>query len=339
MIDLARYCSGRPHRVLQGSAQSLVTFAPSMFNLVDKLKLVAAHDVTVLLVGENGSGKTFLARLIHELSGRREQRFLTLVCGALPPEEIGSRLLGSVDETASTGGTETPGKLAAADRGTLLLSEIDALPLQQQTNLLRLVESGEYEKVNSDETRTSTARLIVSSHVELDELVRSGRFRTDLYYRLNTLSFHVPPLRRRQHDIEYLARKFALDLGRKHQIEVKRIEPEFVSALRRYRWPGNVRELENVIHRAVLYCGDGVLSPTDLPGAIRSADTDGSPGPEANDRGLKTLEAKVGAVERRIIEESLRQHDFRRTDTAKELGISRVTLYNKMKKFGMLSRK
>jgi len=339
MIDLARYCSGRPHRVLQGPARSLVTFAPSMFNLVDKLKLVAAHDVAVLLIGETGSGKTFLARLIHELSGRHEQRFITLVCGAVPPEEIGSRLLGSADDTATANGAEMPGKLAAAGRGTLLLSEIDALSLQQQTNLLRLVESGEYEQVGSDETRISTARLVVSSRVELEELVRTGRFRTDLFYRLNTLSFHVPPLRRRQHDIEYLARKFALDLGRKHQIEVKRIEPEFVSALRRYRWPGNVRELENVIHRAVLYCGDGVLSPTDLPGAISSADPGGSPCSDADDRGLKTLEAKVGVAERRIIEESLRHHDYHRTDTAKDLGISRVTLYNKMKKFGMLSRK
>ena len=341
MIDLSRYCSGRPHRVLQGSSRTLVTFAQSMFKLLDNLKVGAAHDVTVLLIGETGSGRTFLARLIHELSARRDEKCLAVVCNALPPEEIGSHLFGSVNGRSEEAGASMSGKLVAARRGTLLLHEIDALPPEQQANLLRTIETGEYEPVGSDDTRIATARLLVTSHVDLEKLMHAGKFRTDLYYRLNTLSFHLPPLRERPRDIEYLARKFALDLSREHKIKVRNIEPEFVTALRRYRWPGNIRELENVMRRAVLYCADGVLTLADLPGVIRSAkkgtSLHGNGDASGNGRGSLTLEARVAEAERRIIEESLRLHDYRRTVTAKELGISRVTLYNKMKKFGMMS--
>jgi len=158
----------------------------------------------------------------------------------------------------------------------------------------------------------------------------------DLYYRLNTLSFHLLPLRQRPLDIEYLARRFAEEHGRTHGIELRRIEPEFVAALKQYRWPGNIRELENVIRRAVLYCRDGVLRPADLPSMMRPSD--GKPGEGPDDGRLPlTLEQRVDQIERRIIEESLQRHNNHRTHTAKELGISRVTLYNKMKKFGMLN--
>ena len=356
--ELDSYCSGLPHKTLKGQSRSMTTFTPSMFETFDELEVAAAHDVTVLLIGETGSGKTFLARMIHELSSRAGERCLTVACGALPPDLIESELFGYVKGAFTGADSDKEGKFAAAENGTLLLDEIDVLAPEQQAKLLRVIETGEYEPVGSNETHTSNARLIVASNTDLEELVASNRFRMDLYYRLNTLSFHLPPLRDRTWDIEYLAGQFALDHGRTHNIELKRIEPEFLGALRRYGWPGNIRELENVIRRAVLYCRDSTLTPGDLPSAIRAVANGVDRGRGAKNgarngrkngkktalgngeepsRMGRTLEERVDEIEHRIIEESLQRHNNHRTDTARALGISRVTLYNKMKKFRMLS--
>mgnify|MGYP001087859924 CR=1 FL=1 len=333
--ELLSHFIGLPYRVLRGTTRSLVTFAPSMFEMFEELKVAAAHDVTILLIGETGSGKTYLARLIHELSPRRNHRCLTVACGALPPDLIESELFGYVKGAFTGADTDKPGKFAAADRGTLLLDEIDVLAPKQQAKLLRVIETGEYEPVGSNDTRISHARLIAASNIDLEKLVEADKFRRDLYYRLNTLSFHLPPLRERPWDIEYLARKFAIEHSRAHQIELKHIEPEFLAALRQYSWPGNIRELENVIRRAVLYCRDGVLTVADLPSAMRPP-TMGRANHNLDGQHTLTLEERLRQVERRIIEETLQRNNYRRTETARELGISRVTLYNKMKKLGIL---
>jgi transcriptional regulator with PAS, ATPase and Fis domain len=260
---------------------------------------------------------------------------LTVACGALPPDLIESELFGYVKGAFTGADTDKPGKFAAADRGTLLLDEIDVLAPKQQAKLLRVIETGEYEPVGSNDTRISHARLIAASNIDLEKLVEADKFRRDLYYRLNTLSFHLPPLRERPWDIEYLARKFAIEHSRAHQIELKHIEPEFLAALRQYSWPGNIRELENVIRRAVLYCRDGVLTVADLPSTLRPANTGRSNHSPDRQHAL-TLEERLRQVERRIIEETLQRNNYRRTETARELGISRITLYNKMKKLGIL---
>jgi transcriptional regulator with PAS, ATPase and Fis domain len=186
-----------------------VTFTPEMFEILDELKVAARHEVTVLLIGETGSGKTYLARLIHELSERRDQRFCTVACGALPPDLIESELFGYVKGAFTGADKDREGKFAAAGKGTLLLDEIDALTPEQQAKLLRVIETGEYEQVGSNETKRSEARLVVASNYNLEDLVKQGTFRTDLYYRLNILSFRLLPLRERPWDIEYLARRFA----------------------------------------------------------------------------------------------------------------------------------
>ncbi len=381
--ELAGFWSELPHQELHGRSRSLVTFTPEMFDMLDEIQVAARHNVTALLVGETGSGKTFLARLIHELSDRRDDRFCNVACGALPPDLIESELFGYVQGAFTGADRDREGKFAAAGRGTLLLDEIDVLPPEQQAKLLRVIETGEYEPVGSNETHQSQARLIVASNYNLEELVRSGSFRTDLYYRLNILNFRLLPLRQRPWDIEYLARKFALEHSRTHGIPLRSIEPELLETLRAYHWPGNIRELENVIRRAVLYCHRGVLTARDLPSSIRSAVSGGAmqpheaelpdyafprmrppahmprmarssyaplptanhpspfqpvPGHFAHTAGSTsaTLESRVDVLEQRIIEDSLKRHNFRRKETAAELGISRVTLYNKMKKFGLM---
>ncbi len=411
--ELAGFWNQMPHKELHGRSRSLVTFTPEMFDVMDEIKVAARHNVTVLLIGETGSGKTFLAKLIHELSDRRDDRLCTVACGALPPDLIESELFGYVKGAFTGADRDREGKFAAAGRGTLLLDEIDVLPLEQQAKLLRVIETGEYEPVGSNETQFSQARLIVASNYNLEELVRAGNFRTDLYYRLNILNFRLLALRHRPWDIEYLARKFALEHSRTHGIQLRTIEPAFLETLRAYHWPGNIREMENVVRRAVLYCHRGVLTVSDLPSSIRAAVAGGHaahelpspdsttsslhddrpldaplPGgmgarvrvgsmptpnhplrplgaiaPHANhpspfhpalapaSHGLEpaavgtaaptrlmqtSLEARVDVLERRIIEDSLQRNNHRRKETAAELGISRVTLYNKMKKFGLL---
>ncbi|HUE72608.1 MAG TPA: sigma-54 dependent transcriptional regulator [Pirellulaceae bacterium] len=398
--ELAGFWSEMPHLELHGQSRSLVTFTPEMFETMEEIKVAARHNVTVLLIGETGCGKTFLARLIHELSDRRDDRFCTVACGALPPDLIESELFGYVKGAFTGADRDREGKFAAAGRGTLLLDEIDVLPPDQQAKLLRVIETGEYEPVGSNETRYSQARLVVASNYNLEELVQAGSFRTDLYYRLNILNFHLLPLRQRPWDIEYLARKFALEHSRTHNIQLRSIEPAFFDALRSYHWPGNIREMENVIRRAVLYCQRGALTVSDLPSSIRAAAHRGGsevePSLEATPftglpasmgarlrpilppprmmsapsamgghatvtlpapsyfRGAAgydqpahapvatiasttaSLEARVDVLERRIIEDCLARNNYRRKETAAELGISRVTLYNKMKKFGLM---
>jgi transcriptional regulator with PAS, ATPase and Fis domain len=334
VFDLGGMCAAVAHKALHGRTRSLITFTPSMFNILDELQVAAAHDVTLLLIGETGSGKTYLARLIHELSPRAAERCVTVACGALPPDLIESELFGYVKGAFTGADRDRLGKFAAAGEGTLLLDEIDVLPPEQQAKLLRVIETGEYEPVGSNETQTSKARLIVASNFDLEELVRKGTFRTDLYYRLNVLNFHLLPLRQRPRDIEFLTRDFALRHSRTHGIQIKRIDPDCIEVLKRFPWPGNIRELENVIRRAVLYSRDGVLSLADLPGSVRGVAASDSHTPEVAPP--VSLEARVDVAERQIIEESLARNRQRRGAAAKELGISRVTLYNKMKKFGMI---
>lgn len=339
--DLTHLYGDVPHRSLHGRSKSLVTFTPSMFEIIDELKIPAAHDVTVLLIGETGTGKTHLARLIHEISNRRDERLVTVACGALPPDLLESELFGHVKGAFTSAEREREGKFAAAGRGTLLLDEIDVLPLEQQAKLLRVIETGEYEPVGSNDTLKSQARIIVASNYDLETLVKSGVFRMDLYYRLNMLCFRLLPLRQRPYDIEFLARKFAMEHSKAHNIALRHIDAGFIESLRRYSWPGNIRELENVIRRSVLYCQRGSLTSANLPLSIREPKTElvqsvPQSVATASIRPAVTLEARVDETEKKIIEDVLKRHGNHRSATARELGISRVTLYNKMKKFGML---
>jgi DNA-binding NtrC family response regulator len=333
--ELEEFCRTRPHRALRGKTRSFVTFTEPLFAMLDEIKVAGSHAVPILLMGETGSGKTHLARLLHELSARRGERCLTVACGALPPNLIESELFGYVRGAFTGANQNRQGKFAAAENGTVILDEIDVLTPDQQAKLLRVIETGEYEPVGSNDTEVSRAALIVSSNVNLEELVATGRFRKDFFYRLNTLSFVIPPLRERPLDVQYLLRKFALDHSRVYHTRLWHIEPEFITAMQRYGWPGNIREMENVMRRACLYCRDGVLTPFELPSRVRD-NAPSSSNFRKGDKETAMLERRVREAECQIITESLRRNNYRRCDTAQELGISRVTLYNKMRKLGLL---
>jgi DNA-binding NtrC family response regulator len=308
---------------------------PAMHPMLDQLVMMATHDVTLLLVGETGTGKTTLARLVHELSPRRAEPFHSAACGAFAADQIEVELFGGSRIDAPQSERRRTGKFESAAGGSLLLDEIDVLSPALQTRLLHVIETGEFELAGTREIRSCLARLIVASNVDLKGLMEKSEFRADLYYRLNVLEFHLPPLRQRPCDIVPLTMGFVDEFRGSHGIVVERIHPEFIEVLKSYEWPGNIRELKNHIRRAVLFCRNGELSPADLSpnliDAIRSRRI-----AEARDMRASSLFEQVATTEQGILQDALRAHGFKRTATALALGISRVGLYKKMKKYGLL---
>ncbi len=312
--------------------RKLLAFTPSLIPFVDRIALAANHDVIVLLNGETGSGKTHLARLIHDHSPRRNHRFLTVSCGALAANLVESELFGHVKGAFTGADRPKVGKFAAVGQGTLLLDEIDTLGLEQQSILLRVIETGEFEPVGSVETQKCHARLIVTSNIDLDEAVENGRFRADLYFRLNVMNFHIPPLRDRTQDIALLTRAMATRFNRKFRKNLYDIHPATLAALESFTWPGNLRQLENVIQHAVLVSTGQELLPQHLPAALQERVL----GDDSRGNGAASLHHQRDLIERNVIQRALISNGFSRTRAADSLGISRVTLYKKMKKYGLM---
>lgn len=314
----------------EGLERRLLPQTPSLEFLLDRLAVAAEHDVTVLLTGETGTGKTHLAQLMHECSPRRTAPFLVVPCGAIPPNLMESAFFGHVRGAFTGADREKVGKFEAAGAGTLLLDEIDALPLEQQAGLLRVIETGEFEPVGSNETRRCRARLIVASNWDLDEAVRQGRFRQDLYYRLNGMSFHLPPLRDRVGDIAPLVRMLAAIYNTRFRKDLFDIALPALEALESHPWPGNIRQLENAVQQAVLMSRGSELLAEHLPHELRHSIAPKQEVPTG------ALLRTRDAAERGTIERALEANGQSRTKTARALGISRVTLYKKMKKYGLL---
>ncbi|MCC6420482.1 MAG: sigma-54-dependent Fis family transcriptional regulator [Gemmataceae bacterium] len=318
-------------------SRKLLALTPSLLPLVERIALAAQHDVTVLLNGETGTGKTFLARLVHDHSPRHTHRFLAVPCGAIAANLVESEFFGHVKGAFTGADRPKVGKFAAVGEGTLLLDEIDTLGLEQQATLLRVIETGEFEPVGSIETQTCTGRLIVASNINLEEAVERGRFRPDLYFRLNVMSFHLPPLRERVQDIAPLARGMAARFNRKFNKDLFDISPEALAALEAFPWPGNIRQLENVVQHAVLVSIGPELLPQHLPQPVQDHAALVAGQSAEGSLGGDSLQHQRDVIERNVIQRALIAHGYSRSRAADALGISRVTLYKKMKKYGLMT--
>jgi transcriptional regulator with PAS, ATPase and Fis domain len=299
----------------------IVALSDAMREVIRLAERVAATDANVLVTGESGAGKDALALFMHSHSPRRGAALVKIDCAALPSELLEAELFG-YERGAFTGATEArPGRLEGAHKGTLVLDEVAHLSVEAQAKLLRVIEEREFERLGGRQIIKVDARLVALTNVDLDTAVKRRSFREDLFYRLNVMRLHLPPLRERREDIEKLARSFLTTYAAKHGRGVAGMTPETLAVLKAYEFPGNVRELSNTIERAVIVASDSILQVVDLPEAMRFSVLMGE-----RARQRRTL----AQVEADYISETLLAVGGNKSEAARLLGISRKNLYERL---------
>ncbi len=303
----------------------LVGESESMRRVYELIQKVAPTTVNVLVLGENGTGKELVANAIHEAGPRREQPFIPVNCGAIPEALIESELFGHERGAFTDAHRSREGKFELADRGTLFLDEIGDVPLHLQVKLLRFLQDHVVERVGGRDPVRVDARVVAATNRDLKGMVGEGRFREDLYYRLDVITILVPPLRERGDDLRLLAEYFLEFYGRQHKRRLKGFTQAALRALMVHAWPGNVRELENRVQRAVILAQDAYLRPEDLE--LESA----GGGPEP----LPTLQSARDAAELRLLVDALTRNVGNVTRAAREIEVSRPTLHDLLRKHGL----
>ena len=308
--------------------RELVALSEAMREAAAMAERVAATDANVLITGESGAGKDALATFIHGHSKRAGKAFVKIDCATLPPDLLEAELFG-YERGAFTGATEAkPGRLEAANGGTLVLDEIAHLPLEAQAKLLRVIEQRNFERLGGRKTISVDARLIALTNADLKNAVERRAFRGDLFYRLNVVHIHVPPLRDRPKDLEPLTRALAGAYAQKHGARAKKISAEALRYLKSYDFPGNVRELGNIIERAVIVADGAAIEPRHLPDGLRAA---------AERRGRDNRPPTLAEIEADYIREVLATTKGNKTEAARILGISRKNLYERLAREGQTS--
>jgi len=305
--------------------------------LIEEIKRVAPYKTSVLISGESGTGKELVARTVHEMSPRHAQPWVAINCSAIPRDLMESELFGYV-KGAFTGATQNRnGRLEQAQGGTLFLDEIGDLDPSLQAKLLRVLQEREFSPVGSDQVRSVDVRFIAASNRNLKELVQQGKFREDLFYRLDVYSIVVPPLRDRRDDIPLLASTFLRELAVETEKKVTGFTPAALEAMVRYGWPGNVRELRNTVERSLLSSKSELIDVTDLPNAIAAAATRpaADSGSVLEAIGEKELDQWLEDIERRAILDALAQCKGVQAHAAKRLGITERSLWHRIKKLGI----
>ena len=302
-----------------GVDEVLIGNSPAMVRLRAEVRAIAETDADVLVVGETGSGKEVVSRAIHRLSARAGQPFVAINCGALPAEIVESELFGHEKGAFTGASSQRIGKLEHADGGTILLDEIESMPLDLQVKLLRALETKQIERLGSNRLIKTDIRFIAASKADLKAQSEAGRFRADLFYRLNVVSIAIPPLRSHAEDIPDLFFQLAREARARYRREIPEISLELLGRLKAHDWPGNVRELRNVADRFVIGLG------TDF-GQQRPAVVNGSAAP---------LRERMESYEKSVIETALDRHDGKLKPVYEELGISRKSLYEKMRRHGL----
>ena len=321
---------GLRHRTF--GLEEIVGESDPIRRLKEDIRKIAPLDVPVFVSGESGSGKELVAHAIHNLSRRVERPMVVVNCGALPANLVESELFG-YDAGAFTGARREgrAGKFEMADRSSLFLDEIGDMPMETQVKLLRVIETGVFERVGSNRGRTTNFRLISATNRDLRRLIAEEEFRADLYFRINGVTLRVPPLRERATDIPLLVRHFVQRIGPRIGSDVKRVHPKALDMLQGLPWPGNVRQLHHEVQRAMIFAAGGELTQSSFRAIEEMPEAAAAAGPTpAETSGAVTIRETVGSVEYALIREALDRHRGNKKKVAAELGISRSYLYKKL---------
>ena len=310
-------------RSFQVSPAGFVAKSLAMRQVQEIVGQVAPSDANVMITGENGTGKNVVARMLHQNSLRSTQPLITVNMGGLADGVFESEMFGHVKGAFTDARTDRVGRFELADNGTLFLDEIANMSAAQQAKLLRVLETGEFERVGSSKTRRADVRVLTATNANIEKEIESGRFREDLYFRLNTIQIVLPPLRDRLEDIQHLAEGFLRELNQRYRKQVQGIRPDAIAALKAYPWPGNVRELRHVMERAVLLTRSDVIQPSDL--GIRDTST----------RTPQLEEMDLDTAELYLINRALSRHNGNALLAAKDLGLSRSAFYRRVQKHGI----
>ena len=302
---------------------TLIAQSPVMRPVLELIQRVGPSEANVLVTGENGTGKGVVAQALHAVSTRANKPFVTVNMGGLSEGVFESELFGHVKGAFTDAKTDRVGRFELADNGTLFLDEIANIPPNQQTKLLRVVETGEFERVGSSRTLRADVRIISATNADLTRDVALGRFRQDLLFRLNTVEINLPPLRDRREDIPLLAMHFVAQHARRYRKALVGFEPAAIRLLQEYPWPGNVRELDHAVERAALMADGKMVKPADL--GLRSA------GESAN----RIEDMELEEVERFLIKKALARFDGNALRAAESLGLSRSAFYRRLEKYGL----
>ena len=314
--------------------EKIIGNSPAIQPVFSRMEKVLHTDSTVLILGESGTGKELVARAIHFNGSRKEKPFIPINCGAIPAELLESELFGHVRGSFTGAVADKPGKFEVANQGTIFLDEIGTMPMHLQMKLLRVLQEQEVERVGSTRRTKLDVRVISATNSDLEQRVRRGQFREDLYYRLNVIPIHLPPLRERREDIPLLAKHFMRKICTDMRRPVLELTHGAVRALENYEWPGNVREMENVIERAIALTDSDIIDRHDLPpqigGVIRESDH--LPSLLIPDEGLDLTET-IAQIELALIRQAMEKSHHVKARAADLLNINRTTLVEKIKRY------
>lgn len=315
---------------------NIIGNSPAIQPIFSRMEKILHTDSTVLILGESGTGKELVARAIHFNGSRKEKSFIAINCGAIPAELLESELFGHVRGSFTGAVADKPGKFEVANQGTIFLDEIGTMPLHLQMKLLRVLQEQEVERVGSTQKTKLDVRVISATNSDLEERVRRGEFREDLYYRLNVIPIQLPPLRERREDIPLLAKHFLKKICKDMHRPQLELSQAAVRAMEGYEWPGNVREMENVIERAIALTDNEVIDCNDLPtniaGTTQGNDT--LPTLHIPEEGLDLADT-IAQIEQALIRQALEKSRNIKARAAALLNINRTTLVEKIKRYGM----